>query len=618
MTSQDVRENPPPRTARRRRPFLLAGGGILGLALGLLAFLGWFRLGGDPAQPAEEETHSSGPPLFRDMTANSGVDFTCRNGEEADHYSILETLGGGVALFDYDGDGLLDLFVTGGGRFGGPDRQRIEGLPNRLYRNLGGWKFRDVTAEAGLNAVLFYSQGCAAGDYDNDGWPDLLVTGYGRLALYHNESDGRGGRRFVEVTRQAGLDQPPAAPGQAHWSTSAAWADLDGDGYADLYVCQYVDWSFAPDKNPTCKGLVPGVERDVCSPDKFAPLPHLLYRNNRNGTFAHVSAEAALLPGRGLGVLLADLNGDGRTDIYVANDGTGNFLYFNRGQGRLEEKAAVAGVALDEMGNSTGSMGIAVADCDGSGRPSLLVTNFESQVHALYLNRGGESFQCQSRAAGIAAIGQRYVGFGTSFLDVDNDGWEDLVIVNGHVVRHLPGGTPRQRPVLLRNVAFPDRRFFEDISSRGGPFFQVPRLGRGLAVGDLDNDGWPDLVISHTNSPVVLLRNEAGRSAATHWLGVQLVGRNHRPVAGATVNLEAGGRTHTGFARGGGSYLSSSDPRLLFGLGPAGPVGRLTVRWPWGGTEVWDGLEAGAYWEVREGHQEPRRIPRTDTTAPPP
>ncbi len=589
---------------------------MLGVVLGLLAWGAWARREQGPqtvpAPPAGEETPSADPPLFRDVTSGSGADFTCRNGEEADHYSILESLGGGVTLFDYDGDGLLDIFLTGGGRFGGSDGKRIEGLPNRLYRNLGGWKFRDVTAAVGLDAVLFYSQGCAAGDYDNDGWPDLLVTGYGRLALYHNESDGRGGRRFVEVTEKRGLDLAPAAVGQTHWSTSAAWGDLTGKGFNDLYVCQYVDWSFAPDKNPTCPSRTPGVARDVCPPERFDPLPHALYRNDGKA-FRNVTAATGLRPGAGLGVLLADLNGDGRPDLYVANDGSrkkealANFLYFNRGEGRLEEQGALAGAAFAETGTPNGSMGVAAGDYDGSGRPSLLITNYEQQTHALYQNLGRECFHHQSRAAGIAALGQRFVGFGTAFVDVDNDGWEDLVIANGHVLRHPSGGDPRQRPILLRNVEQSGRRFFEDISARAGPYFRVPTMGRGLAVGDLDNDGWPDLVISHTNRPVVVLRNEAGR-VGVHWLGVRLVGRNHRPVAGATVTLEVEGRTRTRFAKGGGSYLSSSDPRLLFGLGPARQVGRLTVRWPWGGTEVWEGLEPDAYWEVHEGQGQARRI----------
>jgi hypothetical protein len=342
----------------------------------------------------------------------------------------------------------------------------------------------------------------------------------------------------------------------------------------------------------------------------FNAQPHALYRNNGDGTFREVSSEAGLRAGKGLGVVLLDLNGDGRPDLYVANDTSGNFLYLNRGRGKLEEKGLLAGVMLDDTGGRTGSMGVDAADYDGSGRPSLFVTNFEGQNHALYLNLGGELFHCQSLAAGLGILGQGSVGFGAAFVDVDNGGWEDLVFVNGHVFRHPRQGTPQQRPVLLHNEERQGRRFFADVSDRGGPFFRTAALGRGLAVGDLDNDGRPDLVVSNSNGGVVLLRNEAAPEA--HWLGVRLVGKGNRPVAGATLTLEVGGLKRTRFAKGGGSYLSASDPRLLFGLGATQQVGTLSVRWPWGRTEHWSGLRADAYWEIREGDPQPRRLPATN------
>ena len=299
-------------------------------------------------------------------------------------------------------------------------------------------------------------------------------------------------------------------------------------------------------------------------------------------------------------MVLADLNDDARPDIYVANDTTNNLLFFNRG-GTFDEVGQTAGVAADEQGKPDGSMGVDVGDYDGSGRPSIWVTNFQREMHALYRNLGREAFLHRSRAAGIAAIGQHYVGFGTGFLDADNDGWEDLVILNGHVFSSLPEAARKQRPVLLRNAEQNGQRFFRPAGTRGEPFFQTPTFGRGLAVGDLNNDGWPDFVAVHTGSPVAVLRNVAAESAPAAWVGVKLTGRAHRDIVGSTVTVETGGRRLTRYAKGGGSYMSANDPRLLFGLGAAGTVTRVTVKWSWGQTQTWEGLAPGRYWELREG-----------------
>ncbi len=554
--------------------------------------------------PYKESPSASGPGWFREVTAGSGLDFTYRNGEEADQFSILETLGGGIALIDYDRDGLLDIFVAGGGYFDGPDKKQIKGHPCKLYKNLGGFKFKDVTADVGLaDLTWWYTHGAAVADYDRDGWPDLLVTGYGRLALLRNEDDGKGhgGRRFVDVTNKVGLQ----ADG---WITSAGWADLYGDGFPDLYACRYVNWSFAND--PLCPGVIPGVAREICAPLSFKPQTHLLFRNDKGKAFRNVSVDNKFTAeGAGLGVVLADLNEDGRPDIFVSNDMTRNFLYFNRG-GKLEEKARFSGVALDEQGRTNGNMGVDVGDYDGSGRPSLWITVFQNEQHVLARNLGRESFLHQSRAAGVAAIGQHYVSFGTSFLDADNDGWEDLVFVSGHVFRNPAGGNRKQRPVFLRNVDAQGRRFFKDLSHQAGTFFQATAIGRSLAVGDLDNDGWPDLVVGHTNSPVSILRNEAAEGLKTphRWLGVQLAGRDHRDVVGSTVILEGSKERRTRFTKGGGSYLSASDSRLLFGLGESELVRRVTVKWSWGQTQTWDNLEPGHYWKLIEGQKDAERL----------
>jgi hypothetical protein len=591
----------------------------------------------DPPQP-DAVTTSPPPGVFEDVTAGSGLDFTYRNGEEAGHATIFESVGGGVALLDYDGDGLLDVFVTGGGFFGGPDKKEIRGLPSRLYKNLGGFRFRDVTEEVGLGSLAdgqpwFYSHGCAVADYDNDGWPDLLVTGWGRLALFHNEpadpDNPAAGRRFADVTAGAGLDKGVT------WATSAAWADLDGDGWPDLYVCQYVNWSW--NNNPPCRDLRHREQRDVCPPEVFNAIPHLLYHNNGGRTFTEVGAAAGLrVPrpedayaglthlapaarerlrradreknyGKGLGVLIADLDDDGRPDVYVANDTSGNFLYLNRGAGRFEEVGAECGVACDESGNALGSMGVDAADCNGTGRLSLFVANYQNQLHGLYRNCGGGQFAFASRAAGLSALGRHYVGFGACFLDFDLDGEEDLFLSNGHVVHHPPPPAEvKQPPLLLRNERRPGDPphvlRFADVSSRAGPYFQVGHLGRGAAPGDLDNDGRTDLVLSPTNERVALLRNR--HDAGHHWLGIELVGKPYRDAVGARLELEVGGHKRVRAIKGGGSYLSSGDRAVLFGLGPHERLGRLTVRWPSGNAQTWEGLAVDRYWRLREDERQ--------------
>jgi RNA polymerase sigma factor (sigma-70 family) len=547
------------------------------------------------------------PPLFQDVTPQSGIDMTYHNGEEAGHFAILESLGGGVALLDYDGDGLLDVFITGGGYYDGPDKKQIKGYGCKLYKNLGNFKFKDVTKEAGLDQPLFYTHGAAVADYDCDGWPDLLVTGWGRTVLYHNEPNGKGGRRFVDVTYPAGLLE-------AGWTTSAAWGDLDSDGYPDLYICQYVDWSM--ENNPICNGYSAKVERDVCPPKTFKGRPHKLYRNNRNGTFTDVSRSAKLRPwtgdggkdsepGKGLGVVMVDVNEDGKPDIYVANDTVDKFLYINKstpGKILFEEVGLASGVARDDRGVPDGSMGIDAGDPFGDGRPALWCTNYENEMHGLYRNQGNGVFLFNTQASGIAAIGQLYVGFGTGFFDFDNDGWEDLVIANGHVIRFPTGAGLRQRAILFHNSG---KRRFVDIGKQAGEYFRGEHIGRGVALGDLDNDGDIDLVISHLNEPVTVLRNQAG--AGNHWLGIELQGKAHHDIVGARVIVEAGGRKQTRFAKGGGSYLSSSDRRLVFGLGKTERIDSVTVIWPSGKQQHWKGTElrVDRYWRIIEGQSQP-------------
>ena len=358
---------------------------------------------------------------FIDVTLQSGVTFTYRNGQEADNAAIVESLGGGVALVDYDGDGDMDLFFPGGGEFG-PDQQ-IHGRPSALFRNDGGWRFTEVTQLAGVSRAPYYSHGIAAGDFDSDGFPDLLVTGYGGLQLFQNQGDGT----FQEVSASAGLND-------RLWSSSAAWGDFNGDGHLDLYVTHYVNWSFK--NHPYCAGPKKG-QREVCPPREYQPLPDTLYTSNGDGTFRDVSREVGLRVegeglGKGLGVLLADVDVDGDLDIYVANDTVPNFLYRNNGQGHFDEVGLMSGTSLSESGTSDGSMGVDLGDFNLDGLPDLWVANYERESFALYRNEGNCNFQHVSQSVGLTDVGGVYVGWGTVFFDFDRDGDEDVFVSNGH------------------------------------------------------------------------------------------------------------------------------------------------------------------------------------------
>ena len=578
-----------------RQVFLMLLAGALGIGCGKRS--GESPIAGPPPPPS----------LFRDVTEGSGLTAVFVNGEESNRYSILEVMGGGVAAIDFDGDGLLDLFFPGGGDFAGPAGRAIRGNPPKLFRNLGDFQFQDATASSGLSTLAdgqpwFYNQGAAAGDYDRDGWTDLLLTGYGRLALWHNEPGPNGGRVFRDVTQEAGLFGPH------FWSTSAAWGDLDGDGFPELYVCHYLDWSLLND--PLCTGYRTNIPRDVCPPRQFQSKPHLLFRNRGDGTFENATPTAGLRQGgncgKGLGVLIADLDGDGKNDIYVCNDGEDNFLYLNRGgygELRFEEKGLESGSARDINGMPNGSMGVDLGDPEGSGRPAVWVTNYENEFHAMYQLRAGRGlfFEHASSRMGLTAIGSKFVGFGTAFVDADLDGWEDLVIANGHVIRHSPTDNIRQRPVLFRNVPSSTGRQFLDAPEEAGPYFSQPRVGRGLAVADLNNDGRPDLIISHINEPARILKNEA--PSAQRWLGVRLVGNALRDVTGAKLTVETNAGKRVRWLAGGRSYLSSSDTRRVIGLGAGDLPERLIVEWPSGfpRRESWEGLASNQYHLIRQG-----------------
>ena len=510
---------------------------------------------------------------FLDVTDLSGVAFTYRNGEEAGHFSIVESLGGGIALFDYDSDGDLDLFIPGGGEYG--TNRDMYGLKPALYRNEGNWRFTEVTEESGLTVAPYYSHGSAVVDYDNDGFPDLLITGYGGLLLYRNQGDGT----FRETAEAVGLND-------RLWSSTAAWGDVDRDGDPDLYVAHYADWSF--DNHPFCKGPTPD-QREVCPPRKFAPLPDVFYWNNGDGTFRDASREVGLrTDGKGLGVLIADIDLDGAPDIYVCNDTTENFLYRNDGTGRFQEIGLISATSLNDAGTPDGSMGADLGDYNLDGLPDIWVANFERESFGLYRNEGDCMFTHVSQSTGVTAVGGIYVGWGTVFFDFDRDGDEDIFSSNGHVVRYPQNAPLRQTPLLLENH---DGTRFVNVADAAGDYTDSPHMGRGVAVGDVDNDGDLDLVISHINEPVALLSNESENS--NQWIALRLVGtQSSRDPVGAVVRMETTSGIQIRQVKGGTSYASSSDPRIFFGLKETDTILRLEIHWPSGFKQTLSGEPA--------------------------
>ena len=512
---------------------------------------------------------SPAPIILRDVSAGAGVTFRFETGSRGRH-ELPEIMGGGVALIDGDGDGRLDLFFCNGGPIDGP----IDNSPCRYYRNLGAGAFANETARARAPGPV-YAMGAAVGDYDGDGRDDLFVTGWRDQRLYRNA----GGGQFDDVTERAGLQSNV-------WSTSAAWADLDGDGDLDLYVAAYLDFDAA--HAPFC--AAPDGFRDYCGPEDFPAQPDRLYRNNGDGTFTDVSRSAGIdLPeGRGLGVVVADLTGDARPDVFVANDGTPCWLFENLGGLRFREVGQAAGVAVDGQGQALAGMGAAVGDLDGDGRSDLVVTNFLGRSTVAFQAQGGGAFLDASAPVGLTATTRRVNGFGLALVDLDADGRLDLVQANGHVLDRARLGVPfAMRPTLLRNAG--DR--FEDVSTGAGPWFSRTILGRGLAVGDLDGDGRPDLVVSALDAPVALLRNESpGRSVAVELVG----GRTRQTPFAARLRATVAGRVVVRDIVGGGSYLSASDRRVYLGLGDALRIDRIDVTWPGGEVESWTDLPATA------------------------
>lgn len=536
----------------------------------------------DDSKPAPETPRpATANDWFEDVTQQCGVRFSYHNGREGGQFTVVESMGGGVAMLDYDQDGDLDLFITGGGTILGPP-PRFAGVPSVLYRNDGDWRFVDVTAAAGLGGVTDYTIGCTVGDYNRDRYPDLLITCFGRSRLFRNTCKGG----FVDATAESGLTVDGC-------HTSAAWGDVDRDGWPDLYVCGYVKYDATREK--FCGDRVKQI-REVCGPWTHIPAMHYLLRNKGDGTFEDISQQAGITKeGKGLGVVALDLNEDGWLDFYVANDVMPNFLYLGRPDRRFDEVGLVSGTAYDQNGNPQGSMGVGTGDFDGDGDADLFITNYEMEDNALYRNDGGGMFRYVTAEFGLATACRPYVGFGTGFADFDSDGWLDLAVFNGHVL-YRTGQSPYAQPsFLFRNL---QGQKFEDVSAIGGPYFGANHVCRGSAIGDLDNNGTLDVVIVSQNEHVSVLKN---RLKNDHWIRVELHGATSEPnAAGAVVSTTFQGRSLVRHVRGGGSYLSHGDPRILFPVENDGPQ-TVKVRWLDGTKEVFHEVKVRETTKLVEG-----------------
>ncbi len=515
------------------------------------------RLAAGTSAPAFEEI----PP------ERSGIRWAHTAGLSPEMY-LPETIGAGCAFLDYDNDGWMDIYLVNSGPC--DFYQPSIPLRNALYRNNRDGTFTDVTEEAGVLGSA-YGMGVAVGDYDGDGLPDLYVTQYPHSILYRNNGDGT----FTDVTAQAGV----AAPG---WSTSAVWFDYDNDGKLDLFVCRFAD--FSKSKNLFCGNRDIGL-RYYCKPNVYQPLPSWLFRNNGDGTFTDVGKESGIAGslGKAWGVVAADINNDGRMDLFVANDTVPNFLFANRGKGKFEEIGLLAGVAYNVFGAARSGMGVDCADYDQDGWLDLFVANFDHEMYSLYHNNRNEMFDDVSIPTAIGPLTKLLSGWGLKFFDYDNDGDLDLILCNGHpdvmVSRYQPEVQYREAMMLLRNSGAGAKAPWKNVSAQGGPVFRKELAGRGLALGDFDNDGSVGVLVAVNDGAPVLLRNNTGRQ--NHWLGVRLVGRKaNRDAVGAQITYRSGDFKRSRTKVGGGSYLSSHDPRLVLGIGTRAKIDSLQVRWP--------------------------------------
>jgi enediyne biosynthesis protein E4 len=526
---------------------------------------------------------------FENVAEQAGIRWRHVNGRSGRFY-FPETMGSGCAFLDYDGDGHLDLFLV--------NSSRLPGFSDKgpfypaLYRNRGDGSFLDVTREAGL-AIDCYGMGCAVGDYDNDGRPDLYLTALGPNHLFHNEGGGtRGGPvSFLDVTERAGVGDP-------RFSTSAAWFDYDRDGRLDLFVCNYCQWT--PATNRVCRDS--SARKHMCNPSFFRGSPSTLYRNLGGGRFADVTRPAGLAnpAGKALGVALFDLDDDGFLDLFLANDLEPNALYRNRRNGTFQEIGVEAGVAYGMRGRARAGMGIDTADLVGEGREDVLIGNFSGERVALFRDGGGGQFVDAAEEAGLGEASYPFTTFGAVFVDYDLDGRKDICLANGHPDENIAlagsGPTFAQSLALFHN----ENGRFRDVTGEAGPGLQGKIVGRGLAVGDYDGDGDPDLLVTENNGPARLLRNDGGNRQ--HWVAFRLIGeRSPRDGNGSRIRIRAGGVRQTGWVRSGGSYCSASEGVCRFGLGGATKVDDVEVRWSSGRMEKLSGVDVDRVVTVHEG-----------------
>jgi enediyne biosynthesis protein E4 len=531
------------------------------------------------AAEGKQEPQPSGS-VFR-VVSLKGVDFTLRNSPTSRKY-LIETMPGGVALLDYNNDGLLDIFLVNGGRVADPLRSPVNfsrhdpAYWNRLYRQNHDGTFTDVTEQAGLARVgdTNYGMGVAVGDYDNDGFPDIYVTNFGKNILYHNNGDGT----FTDVTAKAGV----AAGG---WSASAGFVDYDNDGKLDLFVTRYLDWT--PEKSKTCGAASP----TYCPPSEFGSTTNILYHNRGDGTFEDVSMPSGIASskGHGLGVAFADYDGDGYTDIFVANDVTNQFLFHNNGDGTFTERGVDAGAALSNSGKMLSGMGVAFQDYDNDGLPDILVTQLPHEAYVVYHNDDHGFFSAQELETGFGSLSGKSSGWGIGLEDFDNDGWKDAFIIQGHVFDNVELYDSslhyRDPPLLAINHA----GHFEKADAGS----EVPLAGRGAAFGDLNNDGWVDVIATSLGDHPQVFQNRGGTA---HWLSINLHGtRSNRDGYGARVQVNGQVR----FATATGSYLSSNDKRLHFGLGAA-ETANIDIRWPSGVRQILPNVKANQFLNVYE------------------